>query len=395
MNPNIHFTPYPSNVAIVNANESTSADDLLKSVLVSAASEWVRADSRNGPVLRAPSLFITSYSPGFVPVMQSPIRGANPFLHYVESFYYLCGRNDVKLMSFFAKQMDAYSDDGETLWGSYGARWRNHFGHDQLRTIIQELRANPSTRRCVLQMWDGAQDLNVAIGGGKDVPCNVTCTFDTAGGQLNMSVYNRSNDLIWGAYGANMVHFNIMHSYVAAMANMPKGVYHQISSNTHIYLENPVTARMLSGDPEAPLTTPYEEEDTRAQVSNGFLSSQKAYEGLFTRAITDDEVNANESSLACLNRVFSRMALLIQEDPGMQEPTDWSTLLMTGTPLDRLLPVHRDLCKFIYSYILYKMGQLEEALMVADELALNCNPFFVEGARWLHRRTSVKKANQP
>lgn len=33
-------------------------------------------------------------------------------------------------------------------------RWRKFFGYDQLDWIVEELTANPDTRRCVLSMWD-------------------------------------------------------------------------------------------------------------------------------------------------------------------------------------------------------------------------------------------------
>ena len=56
--------------------------------------------------------------------------------------------------------MEEYSDDGITLQGAYGFRWREHFGGDQLSVIIERLRNDNTDRRCVLQMWDPLVDLN-------------------------------------------------------------------------------------------------------------------------------------------------------------------------------------------------------------------------------------------
>jgi hypothetical protein len=48
-------------------------------------------------------------------------------------------------------------------------------------------------------------------------------------------VLNRSNDLIWGAYGANAVHFSFLLEVVAGYLSLPVGTYTQVSMNTHVY----------------------------------------------------------------------------------------------------------------------------------------------------------------
>ena len=189
-------------------------------------------------------------------VLFGTARDANPFLAAYESLWMLAGRNDVAGVAFYAKQFREYSDDGKTLHGAYGYRWRQHFGYDQLDWIVEELKANPYSRRCVLQMWDPgsiadgeaiefSQDLYIATHGGKDVPCNLAVTFQIVGGwthgdqkRLNMTVFNRSNDMIWGALGANQVHFGFLQEYLAARIGVDVGVYNQISSNLHVYSWN-------------------------------------------------------------------------------------------------------------------------------------------------------------
>jgi hypothetical protein len=53
-----------------------------------------------------------------------------------------------------------------------------------------------------------------------------------------MTVFNRSNDLIFGCCGANAVHFAILQEYVASMLGIKIGVYYQISTNLHMYKEH-------------------------------------------------------------------------------------------------------------------------------------------------------------
>jgi hypothetical protein len=83
----------------------------------------------------------------------------------------LAGRNDVATVAYYAKQMREYSEDGKTLNGAYGYRWRNQlvnvYEHgdptwqhvDQLDVLVAHLKADPTSRRAVLQMWNVEDDL--------------------------------------------------------------------------------------------------------------------------------------------------------------------------------------------------------------------------------------------
>lgn len=194
----------------------------------------VRRESRNGPVIKFPEPVTTVYERPEERVLFWPQRDANPFFHFFEALWMLAGRNDTKFVAGFVKNMLNFSDDGKTFHGAYGYRWRKAFGMDQLDLIIETLRANPDDRRSVLQIWDADQDLAKQ---GKDFPCNLTATFQvTEEGAVDMTVFNRSNDIVWGAYGANAVHFAFLQEYVASSLERRVGVYRQVSANLHGYL---------------------------------------------------------------------------------------------------------------------------------------------------------------
>ena len=162
-------------------------------------------------------------------------RDANPYFSFFESLWMLHGDNDVEFVSFFNSGMRNYSDDGTTFNAAYGNRWRKHFGVDQLDQIIKALDANPGCRRQVLGMWDVVVDLGNK---GRDLPCNTQAYFQIdLDGKLQMMVCNRSNDLIWGAYGANAVHFSFLQEYIARGLGREQGMYYQTSFNTHYYTE--------------------------------------------------------------------------------------------------------------------------------------------------------------
>lgn len=192
--------------------------------------------SRNGPVLVYPQPVCTTYYNPRQRVLFNPVRDANPYFHLMEALWMLGGRNDVKWPAYFASNMSNYSDDSKTLNGAYGYRWRKHFKVDQLEFIVHELRKRPDSRRAVLAMWDGSCDMEYAYKGGKDAPCNTHIYFSIDKHKLDMMVMCRSNDIIWGCYGANVVHMSILQEYMAAWLGLEVGKYRQLSANFHAYL---------------------------------------------------------------------------------------------------------------------------------------------------------------
>ena len=64
------------------------------------------------------------------------------------------------------------------------------------------------------------------------------CRGKTPVDYLDMTVINRSNDLVWGMLGANVVHFSFLQEYMAENLGVGVGVYNQMSNNLHIYTEN-------------------------------------------------------------------------------------------------------------------------------------------------------------
>lgn len=204
----------------------------------------VESPSRNGPVLRAPMPVTTMYSCPTERVLLHPGRDANPFFHLVESLWMLAGRNDLATLTPYVKTFVNFSDDGKTVPGAYGQRWRDQFDYrrgqdlDQLEWAVKRLKADPNDRRVVIQMWDPARDAYAADNGGKDVPCNlVALPAVSAEGRLDLTVFNRSNDMVWGAYGANAVHFSVLQEVLASLLGIPVGYYWQIANNFHGYLE--------------------------------------------------------------------------------------------------------------------------------------------------------------
>ena len=199
-----------------------------------AYGKWQK--TRTGDVLEYSDPVITEYSAPTERVLFYPERDANPFFHLFESIWMLAGRKDLEYLSLFNKRMKLYSDNGVNFNGAYGYRWKTYFKYDQLYMIINHLKTNPESRRAVLTMWD-AEDLCRSLGdkASKDVPCNTHIYFKIRDNMLDMTVCCRSNDIIWGTYGANAVHFSILQEYMASHIGCLVGKYRHLSDSFHAY----------------------------------------------------------------------------------------------------------------------------------------------------------------
>lgn len=208
--------------------------------------------SRNGACLQLPEPLSTHYARPQERVVFWAKRDANPFFHLFEALWMLAGRSDVAFPARFARHLRTFSDDGTTFHGAYGWRWRAFFGRDQLNDIVDSLKRDPTCRRQVLAMWDATHDL---MSDSKDLPCNTHAYVQLgATGRLNLLVSNRSNDLVWGAYGANAVHFSVLLEYLAARIGVGTGTYHQVSMNSHVYAHHYELMKELADEATDPPT---------------------------------------------------------------------------------------------------------------------------------------------
>jgi len=221
--------------------------------------------SRNGPVIAFPEPVMTTYERPQERVLFWDKRDCNPVFHLLESVWMLAGRRDVAFPQMFNSRFGQYSDDGKNFNAAYGYRWRKHFGYDQLERVIEVLTKDRNTRQAVMQIWEPS-DLGKAT---KDKACNTQVFFEIRADRLNMTVLNRSNDLWYGAYGSNAVHFSVLQEFVASAVGVPLGVYRQFSHNLHLYtklcdavkhLDNPPSPESydayLHGVKPSPLMSP-------------------------------------------------------------------------------------------------------------------------------------------
>ena len=125
------------------------------------------------------------------------VRRMFPRTAAAEVAWYLLGTKDVSFIREYAPIWDKFvEEDGFTVAGAYGHRWRSHFGRDQIEDAIATLQDNPTDRRVAVFAWDpGADGLGQP---SKNVPCPMGFTFSIVDGRLNSAFIIRSSDVFVG-----------------------------------------------------------------------------------------------------------------------------------------------------------------------------------------------------
>ncbi len=191
----------------------------------------VELSSRNGPVIEYPDPVSIKYLEPTERVLFDQFRKINPFLHFFEPLWILAGQEDVAFLAKIVSRFLDYSDNGITVHGAYGHRLM--YPNDQIHKAIQLLKNDPDDRRVVLQIRH-PKDMWYT---GKDSPCNIAVACKIRNGKLNIHVFNRSNDYIWGMLGANHPQFSTLLEYMAGQIGCGVGHYHQTTDSMHVYTE--------------------------------------------------------------------------------------------------------------------------------------------------------------
>lgn len=203
--------------------------------------------SRNGDVIVAPGPVITNYQRPKERVLFNAKRDCNHVFHLMECIWMLAGRRDAAWLQTFNSNYGNYAEVNGLVHGAYGHRWRRKFLHDQVQLVAEHLHVFPNSRRAVIAMWNGADDLSE---NWKDTPCNTHIYFGSSAGKLNMTVCNRSNDILWGAYGANVVHMSFLQQVLAEALGLEVGNYVQFSNNFHAYTANEQVKAFMDSPPD-------------------------------------------------------------------------------------------------------------------------------------------------
>lgn len=179
----------------------------------------------------APKIIITNPKNCLVTI---PERKLSYSFAVAEKFEYLYGKHDPERLIAYNRQFASYQNDYGRFDGNYAERINGALDH-----IYGLLKKDPDSRQAVIPIY-GKQDLHVS----KDIPCTVLLHFMIRGGKLNLIVYMRSNDMLWGfPYDVNG--FCFLQEVMALWLGIPLGTYTHIAGSLHIYTDNPERLQQL------------------------------------------------------------------------------------------------------------------------------------------------------
>ncbi|ALJ56585.1 Thymidylate synthase 2 [Candidatus Xiphinematobacter sp. Idaho Grape] len=129
---------------------------------------------------------------------------------------------------------DKWADVNGSLGRIYGAQWRSWrtpegTAIDQIQSVIDQIRANPSSRRLVVSAWNAGELDQMAL-----APCHTLFQFYVQDGEISCHLYQRSADLFLGV-PFNIASYSLLTLMVAQVCNLrPLELVHTFG-DLHLY----------------------------------------------------------------------------------------------------------------------------------------------------------------
>jgi thymidylate synthase len=153
----------------------------------------------------------------------------------VELLWFLRGDSNVRwLRENGVTIWDEWADADGELGPVYGVQWRSwptpDGGHvDQIAQVLDQLRADPDSRRIMVSAWNVAEIDKMAL-----PPCHALFQFYVADGRLSCQLYQRSADLFLGV-PFNIASYALLTHLVAQQVGLGVGDFIWTGGDCHIY----------------------------------------------------------------------------------------------------------------------------------------------------------------
>jgi len=216
----------------MNTKTAESFDELQSWVLSSLLTEGAPAKPRGLQTLELFPATFTLTRPRNRCVANRERRWNLP-LAIGEFCWHVSGSNELQFIEYYAKRWREFAEDGSTIRGScYGHRVLSQCNdhRSQWQQIVEVLRADPQSRRAVLNFQERTEDLVT----DKDVPCANTMQVLVRDSRLHAIVSMRSNDAIWGL-PYDVFLFTMFQELLASELGLPLGTYTHTVGSLHLY----------------------------------------------------------------------------------------------------------------------------------------------------------------
>ena len=111
----------------------------------------------------------------------------------------------------------------------YGYQWRN-WGGDQLKTLINNIKTNPFSRRHILSAWNVDDIPKMVL-----PPCHVMAQFYIRNNKLSCHMYQRSADFFLGV-PFNIASYSLLTHMIAKVTNLTADLLYISYGDAHVYL---------------------------------------------------------------------------------------------------------------------------------------------------------------
>ena len=283
--------------------EEVTLDDLLRSVVEFVLDRGERTIPTKGPALDtwAASLRLTNPR---ARLSRTEGRG-RLFSALGELCWYLSGSNDTDHIAHYIRAYRTYDEAGK-VHGGYGPRLFDADGPGQVDYVINALRANPWTRKAVIQLFDRSD----VAAPHEDVPCTCTLQFLIREGRLHLVTYMRSNDA-WLGLPHDIFCFTMFQELVAVSTGYPLGEYQHFVGSLHLYEANINEAERFMGEGwQSTLheMAPMPEQDPWSSIETLLGLERDIREGATLTAAHVEELDGYWADLARILAIHARAA---------------------------------------------------------------------------------------
>ena len=155
-----------------------------------------------------------------------------------ELLWFLQGDTNIRYLNENGVHIwDEWADKNGNLGPIYGAQWRHWKSAsgesiDQIAGLIQQLEANPDSRRLLVSAWNVGELHAMRL-----PPCHCLFQFYVASRKLSCQLYQRSADLFLGV-PFNIASYALLTMMIAHVTGLEPGEFVHTFGDAHIYLNH-------------------------------------------------------------------------------------------------------------------------------------------------------------
>ncbi len=152
-----------------------------------------------------------------------------------ELLWFIAGDTNIKYLTDNKVRIwNEWADENGDLGPVYGKQWRswptpNGGSIDQLKTVIEQIKTTPDSRRILVSAWNVGELSEMAL-----MPCHALFQFYVADNKLSCQLYQRSADVFLGV-PFNIASYALLTHMIAKECELEVGDFIWTGGDTHIY----------------------------------------------------------------------------------------------------------------------------------------------------------------